>query len=135
MMCGRDEEPRPSADQNYFLQEWNPELNSPFNSYVEEGTETIPICFWKLESEVFFFRKVKNHPILFYLKVFWSITSAQTRPDKLLAPMLGGSSKWDQNWLGFRSILALKTNKSHKWWYPEWKSTCLRTFKGAVLVE
>jgi hypothetical protein len=63
MMCGRDEEPRPSADQNDFLKESNPELDSPFNSYyVDEGSETIPIGFGKLESEVFFFRKVKESP-------------------------------------------------------------------------
>ncbi len=31
-VCGRDEEPRPSADQNDFLKESNPELDSPFNS-------------------------------------------------------------------------------------------------------
>jgi hypothetical protein len=93
MMCGRDEEPRPSADLKYFLQESNPELDSPFDSYVEEGTKTIPICFWKLESEVFFFRKVKNHPILFYLKSFLkhTIIRSDSTSDKLLAPMLGGS--------------------------------------------
>jgi hypothetical protein len=79
MRCGRDEEPRPSADENDFLKESNPELDSPFNSHVEEeGSETIPIGFWKLESEVFFFfRKVKESPnfILLFLK---HITSDQT---------------------------------------------------------
>ncbi len=77
-MCGRDEEPRPSADENDFLKESNSELDSPFNSHVEEeGSETIPIGFWKLESEVFFFRKVKESPnfILLFLK---HITSDQT---------------------------------------------------------